>query len=56
MDDFSGNDEIKGVVFVSGRDEQFIVGANIEEIAAFTTAADATERITDAANFLKLRT
>ena len=43
LDDFSGNPEIKGVVITSGRMDQFIVGANISEIAAFKTAADATE-------------
>lgn len=43
VEDFSGNSEIKGVVFMSARPDQFIVGANIEEIAAFKTAADATE-------------
>lgn len=43
VDDMSGNQDIKGLVIMSGRHDQFIVGANIEEIAAFTTAADATD-------------
>lgn len=43
LDDFSGNPDIKGLVIISGKHDQFIVGANIAEIASFRTASDASE-------------
>lgn len=43
LDDLADNPDIAGAVFISAHPEHFIVGANIEEIAAFTTAQEATE-------------
>ena len=46
LDDFKGNKEIKGLVIVSGRPDQFIVGASIEEISYFTSANQAANGAT----------
>ena len=46
LDDFKGNKEIKGLVIISGRADQFIVGASIEEISYFTSANQAANGAT----------
>ena len=46
LDDLRGNKEIKGLVIISGRADQFIVGASIEEIASFTSENQAANGAT----------
>jgi len=46
LDDFKGNKEVAGVVIISDRKDQFIVGANIDEIAAFSTMNQAANGAT----------
>jgi len=46
LDDFKGNKEVKGLVIISGRPDQFIVGASIEEISYFTSANQAANGAT----------
>jgi 3-hydroxyacyl-CoA dehydrogenase/enoyl-CoA hydratase/3-hydroxybutyryl-CoA epimerase len=46
LDDFKGNKEIKGLVIISGRPDQFVVGASIEEISYFTSANQAANGAT----------
>lgn len=46
LDDLRGNKEVKGLVMISGRPDQFIVGASIEEIATFTSENQAANGAT----------
>ena len=41
MDKLAGDPQITGVVFISGKSDQFIVGADITDIEKFKTAQDA---------------
>lgn len=43
LDRISGQGDIKGLVIIGGKSDQFIVGANVKEIEAFKTAEEATE-------------
>ena len=43
LNQISEDDTVKGVVFVSGKKDQFIAGADIDDIAGFKSAIDAEQ-------------
>lgn len=43
VDELAADTQITGVVFISGKSDQFIVGADITDIQKFTTAKEAAE-------------
>lgn len=44
LDEVAAEDSCQGLVFISGRDDQFIVGANVDEIEALSTPEQARDK------------